>query len=557
MGLLITSNLNWLLSSCIVLLAIYLINKKLQKKRILKLKQSLIDNWGKVKKEEIYNFKAIDKYFKNNSHKNKAYHIISDKTQTDLDLNELFKFIDRTTSRIGQQYLYFKIRTIGAIEKLATFEKLTSIFVANQTTRINSQLYLSKLSGYSNYNFEELINGYQIKTPKIIWLVKLLSFLSVSSIIVGFFTPFALLILPFIYLVNLVFHYRNKPNIEYYIDGVSELSKTLKVAKKIATQKEIKTLFSDFSFIRKIEAIKTKTEFIRFEKALGNEYAMIWWFLIEQIKIVFNIEYLVFYSFINDILKERDSIEKLFTFIGEIDCAISTASVKAGKLTTCSPVFNNTKEIKSQQLTHPLIENCVTNNLSLNNNSMLLTGSNMSGKTTFIRTLAINSLFAQTLYFCFAHNYNAPFFKLHTSIRIADDILNSRSYYLEEVITIKKLITASEDKAPCLFILDEIFKGTNTIERISGGKGILSYLNKGNNMVFVATHDIELCTLLSNDYYKLYHFHENIKNDKLNFDYKLKEGPVTTRNAIKILEIYHYPKEVIVEARKIEQNIDL
>ena len=77
-------------------------------------------------------------------------------------------------------------------------------------------------------------------------------------------------------------------------------------------------------------------------------------------------------------------------------------------------------------------------------------------------------------------------------------------------------------KESCLFVLDEIFKGTNTIERISGGKAILSFLNKANHVVLVSTHDIELTELLEKDHYKLYHFSEQIENENLFFDHKLK-----------------------------------
>lgn len=198
---------------------------------------------------------------------------------------------------------------------------------------------------------------------------------------------------------------------------------------------------------------------------------------------------------------------------------------------------------------HPLIDNCVTNDLTLEGNSLLLTGSNMSGKTTFIRNVAINSILAQTLNICFAEEYSAPFFKLYSSIRIEDDLLDDTSYYLAEVLTIKELIEASQQESPCLFVLDEIFKGTNTVERISGGKAILSYLNKGNNMVLVSTHDIELTEILSKEKYKLYHFSEQIDNDELIFDYKLKDGELKTRNAIKILELHDYPSEIIMDAR--------
>jgi DNA mismatch repair ATPase MutS len=121
-------------------------------------------------------------------------------------------------------------------------------------------------------------------------------------------------------------------------------------------------------------------------------------------------------------------------------------------------------------------------------------------------------------------------------------------------LTIKEVIEAAKKDESHLFIMDEIFKGTNTIERISSGKAILSFLNKQNHIVLVSTHDIELTTLLGNDNFELYHFSEQIENDKLQFDYKLKRGKLKTRNAIRILELYNYPNEVITDARNTEQN---
>ena len=178
----------------------------------------------------------------------------------------------------------------------------------------------------------------------------------------------------------------------------------------------------------------------------------------------------------------------------------------------------------------------------------------MSGKTTFIRTIAINSVLAQTLSICFAKTYTAPFLKVHTSIRITDDLLENTSYYLQEVLIIKELIEASKTEENCLFVLDEIFKGTNTIERISGGKSILTYLNQKNHIVLVSTHDIELTELLEKEKYELFHFSEHIENEELFFDHKLKSGKLKTRNAIKILDLYNYPSEIIIDARKTEQK---
>ena len=99
-----------------------------------------------------------------------------------------------------------------------------------------------------------------------------------------------------------------------------------------------------------------------------------------------------------------------------------------------------------------------------------------------------------------------PKTRIYSAIRISDDFINDKSYYFEEVLTIKEMIEKSNENKSNLFLLDEIFKGTNTIERISAGKAVLSSLSN-NNIVFVSTHDIELADLLKSEY-ELYHFSE-------------------------------------------------
>ena len=108
----------------------------------------------------------------------------------------------------------------------------------------------------------------------------------------------------------------------------------------------------------------------------------------------------------------------MFLCICEIDVAISTASLKSGGLEICAPSFNTSNTLNVSEIYHPLIKNCITNNVNLLDKSMLLTGSNMSGKSTFIRTVALNSILAQTLHISFAASYSAPFYKIYTAIRI-------------------------------------------------------------------------------------------------------------------------------------------
>lgn len=532
----------------------FLISNHLKKNKLKKFTASLYDNWGEPRKKAHYNFFVIGKYFRNNNHKEKAFHLISEKAKIDFDIDEIFQFLDRTSSKIGQQYLYFRLRTIGSIKELLHFDELVTLFKSDKNLSINCQVALSKLNNNNAYYLEELINDKPLEKPKFLRLIKILTILAVSSIILAFYNPFFGLLLIPILATNMVFHYRNKHSVAYYLNGVTQLSKALKVSEQLIKSDTIKNHFNDISFIKKIKSIQFKTEFIAFEKNVSNEFLFAFWFVFEIIKILFNVEYLMFNSFLNSISKEKESIEELFLFIGKIDAAISTASLKSGELKICTPNFNNNFILNVEEIHHPLIENCIANSVNFDAKSMLLTGSNMSGKTTFIRTVAVNSILAQTLNICFAKSYNAPFYKVFSSIRISDDLLDNTSYYLQEVLTVKELIDASDSKTPCLFVLDEIFKGTNTIERISGGKAILSYLNKNQHTVLVSTHDIELTDLLQKENYDLYHFSEHIKDNELIFDHKIKSGKLKTRNAIQILELYHYPKEIIIDAKEIEKN---
>lgn len=195
------------------------------------------------------------------------------------------------------------------------------------------------------------------------------------------------------------------------------------------------------------------------------------------------------------------------------------------------------------------------NSIDVNEKSVLLTGSNMSGKTTFIRTIGINAITGLTINTCFADQFSMPGLRIFSAIRISDDLMNDKSYYFEEVVTIKEMIDNSLNEIPNLFLLDEIFKGTNTVERISAGKAVLSSLAKAGNIVFVSTHDIELADLLKEDF-DLYHFSEKVDHKTVDFDYKLKEGKLKNRNAIRILKINDYPENIIKEALEIAMEFD-
>ena len=141
----------------------------------------------------------------------------------------------------------------------------------------------------------------------------------------------------------------------------------------------------------------------------------------------------------------------------------------------------------------------------------------MSGKTTFIRIIGINVLSAQTLHTAFARSFLlATPLNIYSALMLADDLSEGKSFYMKEVDTIKEMISRNQKGTANLFLFDEIFKGTNTTERIAAAKAVLSYLNTHDNIIVASTHDTELATLLDKEY-DLYHFSEVIEGETFFF----------------------------------------
>ncbi len=352
-------------------------------------------------------------------------------------------------------------------------------------------------------------------------------------------------------------HYWNKNNTFQFLKSFPQLENLISVAKAILRKGE--PFYDDLvaKSVNELQSFQRKAFLINFNNNSGiqGELSQLGAYLSELIKGIFLIEVLALYRITHELENKKNAIRMIFDYIGYIDSSLSIASLRSGKETTCIPLFvHSAKELHVKNLFHPLVENCVKNSLSIKGKSILITGSNMSGKSTFLRTLAINSVLAQTIHTCFADEFTTPILKQYSSIRIDDSLMDGRSYYFEEVDVIASLLVRVNEPSQNLFVLDEVFRGTNTLERIASAKAILSYLNRGDNIVIVSTHDIELAGMLEHEY-DLYHFTETVENSELHFDHTIKAGPLRTRNAIKILELSSYPADVVAEAKRISNDL--
>lgn len=519
------------------------------------LNKRLKKSFGKLK-DDFFDFDYIEKYFRKKDN-SKAYQVLSDKTCNDLDFDDLFMFLDRTNSKVGQQYFYNNLRIIQVNEKQAKLnEEIIKELSENPELRISVQKKLEKLKHKDAYYISTLFQEEHLNPPKWFIAIKLLSFASLVSLVLGFFNPIFFIVLLGIFCVNFVLHYWNKNNLAQYVGSIPQLLRLNNVASHLFTNSLFKKLNPVLpKSIKLINEVKNRMSFFSLEAKLQGEFEIIAWFVFEIFKTMFLLEPLLLFGVLKRLNTKRGEIESVFKFVGHIDMLISIASLRNGLETFCLPIINDGNKIIAKDISHPLIFNCTTNSIEITEKSILLTGSNMSGKTSFIRAIGLNVITGFTINTCFAKSMTFPLLKVFSAIRISDDLMNDKSYYFEEVLTIKEMLNESENGNKNLFLLDEIFKGTNTVERISAGKSVLSALTKNDNKILVSTHDIELTDMLSNEY-ELYHFSETVNDNNIGFDYKLKDGKLKNRNAIRILEINDYPKEVVKEAIGIAKELD-
>ena len=266
--------------------------------------------------------------------------------------------------------------------------------------------------------------------------------------------------------------------------------------------------------------------------------------LYEYLNILFLIEVRAFHSYLKLMDRYMNELRDVFETIGFLDAMVAAASYKAGLNESVEPeLADSPPSLDIENVAHPLLEKPAPNSVRLRTGGMLVTGSNMSGKTTFLKTIGVNVLFAQTLHFCLAKRFRSSFFNTLTLIGRRDNIIEGKSYYLDEIITLLRIIQASRQDVPCLCLIDELFRGTNSVERISASAEVLLYLAKSNGLVFASTHDLELTRLVAGAYVNC-HFQEEIDEHGLTFNYQLREGPSETRNAIKLLRHVGYPEEI-------------
>ena len=223
-----------------------------------------------------------------------------------------------------------------------------------------------------------------------------------------------------------------------------------------------------------------------------------------------------------------------FSAIGEFESLLSFSHLPNACDNTCLPVLSEKEKIiEAKGMGHPLLpnEHRVNNELSINNNIFIISGSNMSGKTTFLRTVGVNLVLAYSGGFVCAEAMVFSRMGIVTQMRVADSLNEGISTFYAELKRIKMIIDYAE-KQPLMFLIDEIFKGTNSVDRLAGAKTVIAKLNALGAVGMISTHDLELCELEGNyARIKNYSFSERYKDNRIYFDYRIKQGKSSVTNA--------------------------
>lgn len=516
-------------------------------------------NWpSSIDKERDY--VGIKKYYQDFT--KSKYGEVDDQTFSDLSMKEVFDKLDRTYSSAGEAKLYNMLRDpIYDKAKLESISNQIKSFSENVEERIDIQKEFLKLGKDRNFSFIDFLSqdwqGNKKKRVLYIFLGKILPLICIA---LCFIRP--QLIVLFVGIVFMNSYISNKEsgvnNTKPYeaIQYVGRMMKTSRylLSRNYKVIEPYNKRLEKVMNVLKVDERKFKWVTSTLSGSFYNiELIEPFIDVIGQCTLGLENSY---YGLIENTNKYKKELKELYDILGDIDALISVAAYKEDtEYEISTPEFIDEDTFKIIDGAHPLIEDVVTNSIEIDNKGIVLTGTNMSGKSTFLRMLGINIVLAQSFNFVHAKEYKAPFLNIISSISPEDDVTKGKSYYLAEAESILRIINNLDKELKVFCVIDEIFRGTNPVERIAASEEILKYIQQRNSVSLVATHDRELTELLESTH-KFYHFSEEVdEKEGLSFDYKLKKGVLKTKNAIKLLKYVGYPSDIIEGAYKnIEQN---
>ena len=529
----------------IITIAAMLITDCIRRRR--KLEKYVRESFGKKRahpSEPLERLEAVQTFYEYEKKNIPEVTLVDDITWNDLDMDTIFALADHTDSFAGESYLYSKLHDLStSSEELERFEEKITYFDENETKRSQVRKSLCLLGKpYVSYDcplFIDSIESHRLKNAWVYYLLLGLLVLSAAAAAV-FTTPTAAFACLMIYLFNMTVHIIKKSTMDIKIRAIFNICKTLGTA--VAVSDNTSDLSNEAADdAQTVRATSKRAAALGLKRAGENsdEVSMLSAYLLGP----FMLDFIRYDKITADLCGKKAECMRLFKYLGEIDCAISTASYRRSIKCYCVPQLTDGSSFMFGRLVHPAIPNAVPNDFEFRR-GVILTGSNASGKSTFIKAAAINLILAQTIHTCTTESAVVARCGVITSMAVKDDVFSGESYYIREIKYLKRMTEFCSQGRLLFLAIDEILKGTNTKERIAASKAILEYFSKQHCMLMAATHDLELAKAFDKTYDN-YHFSEVIGTQDVCFDYELHKGISNSSNAIKLLSTIGFPKQII------------
>ncbi len=486
---------------------------------------------------------------------------LDDITWNDLEMDSIYQLLNHTWTSPGEEMLYHILRTPrlsgGELERRERLlqdmaehpeereELEMALYDIGKTDKISVYEYLSKVKGLKHIS----------RLPHLLAAAAL-----AGCVAALFWSPSSMLILMFVVMgVNAYFYYREKGKMVQdialfeFILGIVRQCDNLSGIALEACQEECRRLYELAGKFKK---------YGRHHWLVSGGNTMsgsLFDSLFDYVRILFHVDLIKVGTMIREVQKYEKELVEIYEIIGYLDSMAGIASYREMVGEYVIPEFlperEKVREMSLKDIYHPLVKDPVKNSIQTHR-PVLLTGSNASGKSTFIKTVAIAAIFSQTIHTVLGSEYRAVRYRIYSSMALRDSIQERESYFIVEIKSLKRIFSAlSQKEAPVLCFVDEILRGTNTEERVAASTVLLQELAGSSAMCFAATHDMELTHTLEHDF-ENYHFQEQMGKRDISFDYRLRHGRSNTRNALKLLEFIGFDEALVGRARsQIEQGM--
>lgn len=461
---------------------------------------------------------------------------------TDLDIISssscLLKYLDFTCSKGGRDLLIKNLK-LEDVNKQDIVLKQDAIkeLVENKEFIFDFITSYSSIDNVHNIDYKEYFSLFDKPKKKyhiVFFIISIiLSLISIASLVLWIvnvlnYIPFVVMVL-----IQLIYSYFYSRNYGEEFNTINQSARVYKELKNVYNI-DLPSFNSQLNKEFKEYLLKGKN-ILKYIVKLGDIVTFKYNIVTSILLNVFaSLNFVIIFMYQNLLKNKADDFIKSISLLEKEEYLISLTTIPLVKENVTIPLINDSTKLTIKNGYHPLIEEtiCVGNDFETGKDVNIITGSNMSGKTSFMKMVALNLVLALNGSYVNCQEFNFPIAKIFTSINVKDDITNGISTFYGELSRIKDCIDYLNENPSKLVIvfIDEIFKGTNYQDRIYGAKEVVNKLSSLNVITFLTTHDFELCEI-NNQLIKNYHFEENYIDDQISFDYKIKNDITHSTNA--------------------------